>query len=231
MTQLVATLVMIFSPLGELARLWRALIAYVDGLNAILTDEDLSQDLDDPHARAFAERYIAMAEDGIAILVAQRTRELLGLPFERIETRQPAHLPHPPSRKHLLARHARMLASLTTIERAAQKRAQRIRREHEASPLRLAPTAQATSPSLRLVEANHRRLASTTPQEWGRWLARPCAQDGGGSRVRGPPSNLDCRLPTAHCLERYAFEIAPACPKRKGRPFGRPAQNPKIRIR
>ena len=178
MTQLVATLVMIFAPLGELARLWRALIAYVDGLNAILTDESLSEDLDDPHARAWAERYIAMAEDGIAILITQRTSELLGLPFQRIETRQPAHLPHPRSRKHLMARHARMLASLGSIERAAHKRAARIRRE--ANPLRLAPSAQSTSPMLRMVEDSVRLLEVLHRRRRGRWIGASSRRDGGG---------------------------------------------------
>jgi hypothetical protein len=218
MTQLAATLVMIFAPLGRLARLWRALIAYIDGLGAILADDTLAHELDDPHVRAFAERYIAMAEDGIAILITQRTRELLGLPFQRIETRQPAHLPHPPSRKHLLARHARMLALLGSIERAAQRRAARIRREQ--SPLRLAPSAQSSTlcvdpASLRLVEANHRasfnvQIASLSAQHWGRWHARTCAHDGGGAHARGPPSSPRLSIIQTQLPQKPASETAPA---------------------
>ena len=202
MTQLVATLVMIFAPLGELARLWRALIAYVDGLNAILTDESLSEDLDDPHARAWAERYIAMAEDGIAILITQRTRELLGLPFQRIETRQPAHLPHPPSRERLMARHARMLASLGSIERAAQTRAARIRRE--ASPIRLAPSAQSTSPACGGGGLRASALSPPPRSARGRWIGASARRDGGGSRARGPPSHTiaDGQLPIASVASR-----------------------------
>ena len=63
-------------------------------------------------------------------------------------------------------------------ERLAYLRAERLKREREASPLRLDASHRSTSPSLRLVEATHRSLASTTPQEWGRWIARACAQDG-----------------------------------------------------
>ncbi len=48
MTQRAATLVMIFAPLGGLAPLWRALIADFDGLGAILTDDTLVHELDDP---------------------------------------------------------------------------------------------------------------------------------------------------------------------------------------
>jgi len=218
MTQLVATLVMIFAPLGELARLWRALIAYVDGLNSILTDESLSEDLDDPHARAWAERYIAMAEDGIAILITQRTSELLGLPFQRIETRQSAHLPHPPSRKHLMARHARMLASLGSIERAAHKRAARIRRERGESPLRLAPAAQSTSPACGGGGLRANALSPPPRSARGRWIGASSRRDGGGGHARGPPSRFDCRLPIPHCLERYAFENAPARPTKTRTP-------------
>ena len=204
MTQLVATLVMIFAPLGELARLWRALIAYVDGLNSILTDESLSEDLDDPHARAWAERYIAMAEDGIAILVAQRTSELLGLPFQRIETRQPAHLPHPRSRERLMARHARMLTSLATIERAAHKRTARIRRERGESPLRLAPSAQSTSPAfgaihlprLRRWRASSKRTESSTALRAGEVDRRVFAPRRRGQRC--PRAAFKLRLPIAY---------------------------------
>ena len=178
---------MIFAPLAQLARLWRALIAYIDGLGAILTDDTLAHELDDPYVRAYAERYIIMAEDGIAILTTQRPRELLGLPFQRIETRQPGPLTHPRSRESLMARHARMLASLGSIERAAQKRAVRIRREAQQSPLRLDAPHRSTSPSLQQLEAIHRSLASPTPQEWGRLIARPCAQDG-GARVCTRPA-------------------------------------------
>jgi hypothetical protein len=49
------------------------------------------------------------------------------------------------------------------------------------------------------------------------------------ARRRGQPRpraalNPYCPLPTPDCLESPAFEIAPARHKRKGRPFGRPAQ-------
>ena len=83
-------------------------------------------------------------------------------------------------------------------ERLAYLRAERLKREREASPLRLDAAHRSTSPALRAEEANHRalfdvQLASLSAQHWGRWIARACAQDGGGSRARAPPST-----PIAH---------------------------------
>ncbi len=106
----------------------------------------------------------------------------------------------------------RLVTRFEDYERLAQKRAESLRVEQ--NPLRLAATLQSTSPMLCKVEANHRALfaaqiASLTPQEWGRWIARPCAQDGGGlAQPRGPPpparfhestvTNPEAPLPASH---------------------------------
>ena len=105
----------------------------------------------------------------------------------------------------------RLVIRFEDRERLAQKRAERLVRETNESPLRLRTACASTSPSLRLVEATHRALASLTPKEWVRWIARPCAQDGGGlfAQPRGPPPNPDCRLPIPNRLSRYATETAP----------------------
>ena len=92
----------------------------------------------------------------------------------------------------------RLLEKVDDYERLAHLRATRLKREAEQYPLRLAATLQSTSPALCAMEANRLRLfdvqiASTCAQHWGRWIARPCAQDGGGGAFpRGPP--------TPHCL-------------------------------
>jgi hypothetical protein len=73
------------------------------------------------------------------------------------------------------------------------------------SPLRLAATPQSTSPALRAEEENHLRLSSSSASRWGRWIARPCAQDGGGAALpRAPPSipTADCPLPIAPVATR-----------------------------
>jgi hypothetical protein len=52
---------------------------------------------------------------------------------------------------------------------------------HLTIPLRLARSARDPPPPAKQVEATQRRgIASISPQDWGRWIARSCAQDGGG---------------------------------------------------
>ncbi len=95
----------------------------------------------------------------------------------------------------------RLVIRFDDRERLAQKRTERLQREHGASPLRLDASHQSTSPMLRMVEATHRALASLTPKKWGRWIARPCAQDGGGCAFpRGPPSRPDATNNFARAL-------------------------------
>ena len=109
--------------------------------------------------RAGFQRGLRVAEGMVAILVALRTRELLGLslklPGRYVSPPAPAK---PLSWPELLQRYQRLRDSLARIERTARRRANRIAREMASNPfascpLRLAATPQSTSPSLRLVEA------------------------------------------------------------------------------
>ncbi len=83
----------------------------------------------------------------------------------------------------------RLVLRFDDRERLAQRRAERLQRETSESPLRLDVSHQSTFPMLCMEEEKHSCLASLTPQEWGRWIARSCAQDGGGlfAQPRGPP--------------------------------------------
>ncbi len=94
----------------------------------------------------------------------------------------------------------RLVTRFEDYERLAQNRAEGLKRDCDESPLRLAAMLQSTSPAFHAVEANHHCLASLSAQHWGRWIARPCAQDGGGlfAQPRGPPPTSDCPLPTSH---------------------------------
>ena len=78
------------------------------------------------------------------------------------------------------------------------------------SPLRLAAMPQSTSPALRAKEENHLRVSSSSASRWGRWIARPCAQDGGGAALpRAPP-----QTPTANC----PLPIAPVATRLRSHP-------------
>jgi len=112
----------------------------------------------------------------------------------------------------------RLVLRFEDRERLAQKRAEHLQRETSNSPLRLDASHQSTSPSLRLVEATHRCLASPSAQHWGRWIARPCAQDGGGlfAQPRGPPRTPDVQNQTTRLAA--TCENAPACALRAKHP-------------
>ena len=78
------------------------------------------------------------------------------------------------------------------------------------SPLRLAATPQSTSPVPGTVEDLVVMREVLHRLRRGRWIARPCAQDGGGSlRARGPP-----QTPTANC----PLPIAPVATRLRSHP-------------
>ncbi len=196
MAQVRDILCLIFFPLGQLARLWRVALDYLHAIEAVLADEAcLAEFRDLPASRAALEASIANAEDVIAVLIGVRTRELLGLGFSI--SRRPTfdvRITKARSMNQVLARYSRMLASLSQIERIARRRANRIRREMRdslpsVSMLRIDPPP----PALRAVEAIRETgsISCLSMRSRGRWIARACAQDGGGlrgiCRPRGPP--------------------------------------------
>ncbi len=84
------------------------------------------------------------------------------------------------------------------------------------SPLRLAATPQSTSPVPGTVEDLVVMREVLHRLRRGRWIARPCAQDGGGSlHPRGPP-----QTPTANC----PLPIAPDAPRLRSRPHKQTAR-------
>ena len=110
----------------------------------------------------------------------------------------------------------RLLVKFDDRERCAAKRAERLKREDTTippslrdNPLRLDAPHRSTSPGFAGGELRGRcAFLVLHRQRRGRWIARSCAQDGGGCassrgclRTRGPPlTSLACRLPTASQL-------------------------------
>ncbi len=181
---------MIYAPLRPLLRLWRIVIYFLASLDHIL-EIDFDRYAYSEAGRRELEAGIAFGEDGINIMIYARTCELLGLTpvIKRPIYQEPAK-----SRPiaELLACHARMLDRQRTFEQRAQRRAARILREMAhppyGGPLRLDATHQSTSPALRMVEDAVSLLEVLPRRRRGRWIARTCAQDGGGcASPRGPP--------------------------------------------
>jgi hypothetical protein len=166
--------------------------------------EDLAQD---PAYRSTLAAAFFDAHRKLDLLVYLRACEIAGV-RAKITSFKPdySHTRSSADLMKLWRSFQRLLAKFDDYERYAIKRAERLRAYENDYPLRLAATLQSTSPALRAVEANSplqlsARFASTSASHWGRWIARPCAQDGGGGAfIRGPPSHQSiahCRLPIA----------------------------------
>ena len=203
---------MIYAPLRPLLRLWRIVVYFLANLDHIL-EIDFDRYAYTEAGRRELEAGIAFGEDGINIMIYARTCELLGVtPIIKSPIFQEPAKSRPIA--ELLARHARMLDRLRTFEQRAQRRAARIMRENThppyGGPLRLDATHQSTSPAFHAVEDAARALEVLHRRRRGRWIARPCAQDGGGcASPRGPPPTHHCPFPIAYCLAATC-ENAPA---------------------
>jgi hypothetical protein len=136
-----------------------------------------------PRSRAWFAAGIAYAEDGVALLIGQRTRELMGLRF-RIQRNWRLPRPTtPPTFEQLIARWISLLESLDHIERIAKRRAERLLAEREADPLGL----NDDDPGLvAIIITPATPLASLC---WQDGLARRSVAKAAGGRAsaRGPP--------------------------------------------
>jgi hypothetical protein len=167
------------------------------GFRLFEDDETLRMMAEDPDYCATVTAALADAHAKLDLLIYLRACEIAGL---RSRARD-----FTPNRKatrsgrtpqDCWASFRRLVLRFDDRERLAQKRAEHLQREGSNSPLRLDASHQSTSPARCAEEENHRRLSSSSAPRWGRWIARSCAQDGGGlfAQPRGPP-----QTPTADC--------------------------------
>jgi hypothetical protein len=157
----------ILLPLHPMLRARRAVLDFLRGFDAFLSyPEGYAQIANTPEGRAEFAAHIAFAEDGLNLLVAARTRELLGLPLNMGRWRTVATARARPM-PNLMARYNRMRASVATIEARAQRRAARLAKELEQNPLRPDASHRSTSPAPCAVEATRRfivQIASRSPK-------------------------------------------------------------------
>jgi len=213
MTELFLVLLRILFPLDPVARLREITREYLNWLVTCLEDPaELNDFLTNPEACAGVEAHVIVIEHGVQLLINERARQIAGLPFIYTERLKLVLLHRAKPPRKILARLNRAAALFDNLERLAQRRAKRMQRELANNPLRLAPSAQSTSPSLRLAEANHHCLASLSAQHWGRWIGASSRRDGGGlfAQPRGPPSNSRSDFRKLR-LSRPATGNAPAC--------------------
>ncbi len=139
------------------------------GFAMFADDDDFVRMEDDPERCAMILAGIADANVKLDLLIYLRACEILGI-RSRAKDFKPNRTTTGSGRtpQSCWQRFRRLALRFQDYERLAQRRAERLRAEQ--SPLRLAATLQSTSPMLRMVEANHRHLASLSAQHWGRWI-------------------------------------------------------------
>ena len=221
MVSLLLTLLRVLFPLDPVARLREITRDYINWLVSCLEDEQKLEDLHtNPLARAGFAAHIIVAEHGVNLLIHDRARQLAGLPFLYRPRMQPPELRRVRPLVQIIDRLSRVAEAFQNLERLAARRAQRIKRELSDSPLRLAATLQSTSPMLRMVEDSVLLLEVLPRRRRGRWIARPCAQDGGGlfAFPRGPPAYSPLPTSAAPRLRTHPLDLTvtymPACPMR-----------------
>ena len=146
---------------------------------AMFSDETDLALMEDPNHCAMILVGIADANTKLDLLIYLRACEILGI-RSRAKDFKPNRIATRSGRtpQECWARFRRLVIRFQDYERLAQRRAERLRSEQ--SPLRLAATLQSTSPMLRMVENAMHALEVLPRRRRGRWIARACAQDGGG---------------------------------------------------
>ncbi|MDP3493604.1 MAG: hypothetical protein Q8R82_10850, partial [Hyphomonadaceae bacterium] len=192
MVDLLLTLLRILFPLDPVARLREITRDYISQIMGWLDDPfDVEEIAHREDLREILEAHIIAAEHGVQLLITERARQIAGLPFIYTARIAPPYLRRTKSLSRLLKRLTNLARLFHNLERLAQRRAERMIRER-GCPLRLDASHRSTSPALCAEEENHLRLfavqiSSSSPKDWGWWIARPGAQDGGGHYARGPP--------------------------------------------
>ena len=208
MVDLLLILMRILFPLDPVARLREVTRDYLGEIGSWLENPLCLDDLrTDPQLCALLEAHIIVAEYGVHLLIHERARQLAGLPFiytprlslpERRRAR-PLH--------EVFARLSRLAKLFDNLDRLAHRRAQRMRLELNANPVRLDASHRSISPSLRLVEANHRssfniQIASISAQHWRG--QRAALTIGASSRRDGGALRNPMRLPSRQSRTNFA---------------------------
>jgi hypothetical protein len=167
---------------------------FLDVAILCLRDDDYCLWLfDNPEARAGFESKLVDAERCLEIAIAYRVREILGLPMPatpRMGIGGFHRLHSPTSLVRLAARLDRLVDRYNAIERLAQLRAARLKREAEAAPVLLVADhrPQQAEPSLMLIA-----LSPVSPASSLVFITLAA-----GLRIRGPPPGRLNRENPAH---------------------------------
>ncbi|MDP3491738.1 MAG: hypothetical protein Q8R82_01395, partial [Hyphomonadaceae bacterium] len=212
MVDLLLTLLRILFPLDPVARLREITRDYISQIMGWLDDPlDVEEIAHREDLREILEAHIIAAEHGVQLLITERARQIAGLPFIYTARIAPPYLRRTKSLSRLLKRLTNLARLFHNLERLAHRRAERMQLERANTPLRLAPSVQSTSPTLRVVEDSVIMLEVLHRRRRGRWIGASSRRDGGGCALpRGPPTNPNSRNQNpphlaATCENAYLF--------------------------
>jgi hypothetical protein len=221
MGQMLLILLRILFPLDPVVRSRELMRNWLDMVMSWVADpEELEAYAYWSEDRAKLESCICFLEYAMQVLLHDRARQMLGQRYVHVPLQDKPHIRHPKSLNQLLKRLAQLARDFHNLDALAARRADRIKRERDSDPLRLAATPQSTSPTLCVVEANHRRLASTTSQKWG-------VRRGPRSGRIGPVDQFEQRTPEAIAKGRIGASSrrdggggasSRGCPRTRGPP-------------
>ena len=128
---------------------------------------------DYPEDRAWLEGHIAATEYGMQVLVWERAREMLGLPFIYHRRQDNPKFRRSKDLRRLVRRLTQLARNFHNLDKLAARVADRMRREHDADPLSL----RASSLMLRITPAAVEDFVATL-------CVLPRAKRGGGGSRR-----------------------------------------------
>src|SRR5262245_32244943 len=183
---LMAIILWVLYPLSPMKRVWELVRRFLAALVRNFQDEAFIEWLcanpDDPKSIANIELCLDDLNAIIDLMIYEKAREILGL---RARWKRPRPSPPRPRRSRTLAdlqfRLDACMLRFADIERLAQRHAQKLARllEHT-DPLNTQPAhAGFTADTIKALCA----FLPQSQRDWGRWIARIRAQDGGGSHA------------------------------------------------
>jgi len=150
MGQMLLILLRILFPLDPVARTRELMRNWLGMVMSWIADpEELEAYAYWSEDRARLESCICFLEYAMQVLLHDRARQMLGQRYVHVPLQDKPHIRHPKSLNQLLKRLAQLARDFHNLDALAARRADRIKRERDSDPLRLAATPQSTSPSLR----------------------------------------------------------------------------------
>ncbi len=205
MSHLFGILLRILFPFDKVGRSRELMRAWLNDIMSLVLDPLNTPCFEtDAENRTWLEGHIAATEYGMQVLVWERAREMMGLPFIYHRRQETPVFRRAKDMRQLYRRLSQLARNLHTLDRLAVRLADRMRREHDADPLGLAAPHLAPAcadEATRIID-----VIVLPPASAPRATSCRCAH------ARGPPQFPIPNSPCPH-LDHAATENAPPRPQ------------------